>query len=47
LRNAKNNVRGLLAACMWRATRSPSRHSARCLLEAAPILSCSLNRSLD
>jgi hypothetical protein len=32
LRQAKNNERGLLVACMWIATRPPLRHSARCLL---------------
>jgi hypothetical protein len=41
LREAKNNVRGLLVACMWRATRSPPRLSARCLLGG-----CSLPRLL-
>ena len=46
IREAKNNVRGLLVVCMWRATRSPPWHSARCLLGGCTlprrILACSL-----
>jgi hypothetical protein len=48
LREARNNVRGLRVACMWRATRSPPLRGiphAACS-EADPLLACSLARSL-
>ncbi len=47
LREAKNNVCGLFAACMLRATRSPPWHSARCLLGGCSLprlLACSIAR---
>jgi hypothetical protein len=48
LREAKNNVRGLLAACMWRATRSESLPSvAFRTLPARRLLSFSLALLLD